>query len=61
MNSNYCICCGEEIPEGRHVCPVCADGKRKIQNAKKKRHDIDDEPTYEPSRYRRKQKHGRKK
>lgn len=23
MNSNYCVCCGEEIPEGRMVCPNC--------------------------------------
>ncbi len=22
--SNYCVCCGEEIPEGRMVCPICA-------------------------------------
>ena len=22
-NSNYCVCCGEEIPEGRMVCPAC--------------------------------------
>ena len=21
--SEYCICCGDEIPEGRHVCPNC--------------------------------------
>lgn len=21
-----CICCGEVIPEGRQVCPVCEDG-----------------------------------
>lgn len=22
---NTCICCGEIIPEGRQVCPVCED------------------------------------
>lgn len=22
--SEYCVCCGEEIPEGRMVCPLCA-------------------------------------
>ena len=22
--SEYCVCCGEEIPEGRMVCPICA-------------------------------------
>jgi len=21
--SEYCVCCGEEIPEGRQVCPQC--------------------------------------
>lgn len=25
MNSEYCVCCGEEIPEGRQVCPACED------------------------------------
>lgn len=23
MNSEYCVCCGAEIPEGRQVCPSC--------------------------------------
>lgn len=23
MSNNRCICCGEIIPEGRHVCPRC--------------------------------------
>ena len=23
MNSEYCVICGEEIPEGRQVCPSC--------------------------------------
>lgn len=23
MSENRCICCGEIIPEGRHVCPTC--------------------------------------
>ena len=22
-NAEYCICCGEVIPEGRQVCPYC--------------------------------------
>lgn len=22
-HSNLCVCCGDEIPEGRHVCPSC--------------------------------------
>lgn len=24
-----CVCCGEEIPEGRQVCPTCEQGNRK--------------------------------
>ena len=24
---NRCVCCGEIIPEGRHVCPRCEAGK----------------------------------
>ena len=23
MSSNYCVSCGDEIPEGRFVCPNC--------------------------------------
>ena len=23
MNENRCVCCGEIIPEGRMVCPLC--------------------------------------
>lgn len=23
---NKCVCCGADIPEGRHVCPKCEDG-----------------------------------
>lgn len=23
MNSNFCVMCGEEIPEGGQVCPIC--------------------------------------
>lgn len=25
MLNNYCVCCGEIIPEGRQVCPRCDD------------------------------------
>ena len=21
--SEYCVCCGAEIPEGRMICPIC--------------------------------------
>ena len=23
MNDNICVCCGEQIPEGRQICPKC--------------------------------------
>jgi hypothetical protein len=23
QNANYCVCCGDVIPEGRQVCPKC--------------------------------------
>lgn len=23
MANNYCVCCGDEIPEGRQVCSIC--------------------------------------
>ena len=23
MTDNRCVCCGEIIPEGRMVCPIC--------------------------------------
>lgn len=23
MQNNYCVCCGEIIPEGRQICPTC--------------------------------------
>lgn len=23
MTNNYCVCCGEIIPEGRQICPAC--------------------------------------
>jgi len=25
-NANFCVCCGEIIPEGRMVCKSCEDG-----------------------------------
>lgn len=30
--TNRCVCCGEEIPEGRMVCPICEKGERKKTN-----------------------------
>ena len=58
MNSNYCVCCGKEIPEGRMVCASCE--KEDALNLKKRKQD-EDPAAYEPMRYRRKQKYGRKK
>lgn len=28
-NTDVCVCCGAEIPEGRQVCPVCENGEDK--------------------------------
>lgn len=40
MNDNTCIFCGDIIPEGRQVCPVCemkaAAQKRKDEKRRKK-------------------------
>lgn len=27
---NYCVCCGEVIPEGRMVCPLCEYALTKV-------------------------------
>lgn len=27
--SERCLICGDEIPEGRQVCPICESGRRK--------------------------------
>lgn len=26
--TNRCVVCGEEIPEGRMVCPICEDKEK---------------------------------
>lgn len=26
MNENTCVCCGDQIPEGRQICPKCEKG-----------------------------------
>lgn len=39
MNSETCVCCGREIPEGRQVCLICEENSRFInynQNSKSK-------------------------
>ena len=28
-NTETCVCCGAEIPEGRQVCPVCENREDK--------------------------------
>lgn len=25
MDENLCVCCGAVIPEGRQICPACAE------------------------------------
>ena len=32
---NYCVCCGEIIPEGRQVCWRCEHGSDNIIQAEK--------------------------
>lgn len=29
QNTETCVCCGAEIPEGRQVCPACENGEDK--------------------------------
>lgn len=31
-NTETCVCCGAEIPEGRQVCPVCEAKVREENN-----------------------------
>lgn len=33
--SNYCVCCGDEIPEGRQVCPNCEKVRLLMDDVKK--------------------------
>lgn len=35
MSSNYCVCCGDEIPEGRQVCPNCENIKFQMKKLDK--------------------------
>ena len=34
--SNFCVCCGEEIPEGRMVCYSCEKGNANTKKESKK-------------------------
>lgn len=35
MSSNFCVCCGDEIPEGRHVCPLCERDSTKTNQTRR--------------------------
>ena len=28
QKDDFCVCCGEYIPEGRMICPACEGGRR---------------------------------
>lgn len=30
-NAEHCVCCGDVIPEGRQVCPICENGRSKTK------------------------------
>ena len=32
MDANRCVCCGDIIPEGRMTCPMCEQGKTRMDN-----------------------------
>ena len=40
--SEYCVCCGEEIPEGRMVCPICAHKAEQEEPNQGKKDDKED-------------------
>lgn len=46
MGSETCICCGEEIPEGRQVCPICEAQAELGGNNGKKNRNIPDSPNF---------------
>lgn len=39
MNENRCVCCGEVVPEGRMVCPVCENNARRNKDMNEKQVD----------------------
>ncbi len=41
--SERCVCCGDEIPEGRQVCPVCERGRRKMITVELRRKPTEDD------------------
>lgn len=40
--SEYCVCCGEEIPEGRMVCPLCTNKAEQEEPNQGKKDDQED-------------------
>ena len=30
MDADRCVCCGEIVPEGRHICPSCEGNITKV-------------------------------
>ncbi len=41
--SEHCVCCGEVIPEGRQVCPICEEQAKKRHIPLDKFDDEEDE------------------
>lgn len=37
MNSEKCIFCGSDIPEGRQVCPICESDMNRDREPKKQK------------------------
>lgn len=31
MGENRCVCCGDIIPEGRQICPICEQRKNTVR------------------------------
>lgn len=42
MNGEFCVCCGEEIPEGRQVCYNCERKYSNDDNESERRDDLND-------------------
>lgn len=37
MSRDTCVCCGDEIPEGRQVCPLCEKRTRDVKHEPRQR------------------------
>lgn len=40
FNSNFCVCCGAEIPEGSMVCNYCIDKNKHSRSKSDRSRDI---------------------